>query len=194
LGNSGATITFYTGKLGSGKTIAMVIDAFLAYYGGSILLSNMKELKLKNFYFRVDDALALMDMLNPERKYTFILDEASGEADNRDFFSLKNKKFSKFISQARKRNIDVIYASPWISSVEKRLRELTDYIVRCKAIRDPNDDNPKTNLIGLYYRKYDVEEERMKRYYISAQTAKFFYKYYNTKEFIEDTSGVMLES
>lgn len=178
------TIDFLQGHLGSGKSLRMVMQAYLDYYTGRILLANFHFKHLKYFYVRRSSLLEMLPQLNPDRSYTLFLDEAQVEVDGRNFWKEDNKEFSYFIAQVRKRNINVYYASQWKKGAETRIRELTDYWTRCKAIRNNLDANPKTNLLGFMYRKLSIEEDTVQRYFIPVKVAEFFYKYYDTKEVI----------
>ena len=177
-------IKFYYGHLGSGKSLRMVMHAVEDYYSGRIILANFDFNKIKYFKVRISQLLEMLPQLNPERSYSLFLDEVQTEADSRDFMKDKNKQFSYFIAQCRKRDINVHYASQWASGADKRLRDLTDYVVRCKAVRNAYDKNQFTNLIGCLYSEYDTQDGHSRKYFVSAEIARLFYTFYNTKQVI----------
>lgn len=181
---SGATLTKYRGRLGSGKTFHMVMQSLLDYYTGRVILTNMKELLVKNFYVTTQDLMAMLELLNPEKQYSLFIDEISQEADSYEFLTDSNRSFSKFIAQARKRNIDIHYTTQWHKGEIPRLRALIDYEIYCHSIRDPNDSNPYTNLVAFYYEKEDLETGRITKYIIPKHQAGLFFRYYNTQEVI----------
>lgn len=182
-----AEIKLYYGHLGSGKTLRIVMNAFSDYYNGRILLANFQLREpLKFFEVHLDNILGLLDQLNPDREYSLLLDELHVEgADNRNFMSATNKNFSYFVSQLRKRNCNLYYVTQGAGWAEKRVRDLTDYIVRCRAVRDPRNQDQFTNCLGFIYNTFDTVEGRATKQFISIDLAKMFFKFYRTKDVIK---------
>lgn len=73
------------------------------------------------------------------------IDECHVFFDSRNSQLKRNKIFSKFITQSRKRSVDLIYTTQDKSpeyfllsgQVELRLRKLTDYIIFCECEKTP---------------------------------------------------------
>lgn len=189
MGHSGANLTRMIGRLGSGKTFHMVFNAWLDYYSGKIILTNMKGLKIKNFYVNTEDLMTMLTLLNPNRLYSLYLDEISQEGDSYEFLSDHNKRFSKFIAQARKRNMDITYTTQWKKGEIPRLRNLLDYEVKCYSFRDQTNPDPFTNLYGFYYVKEDADTGRRTRTWMDKATCEYFFKFYDTKEIIINESA-----
>lgn len=137
------------GGIGSGKTLTMTKLLFDDYKKGYDIFTNFgikfeqfdKELekhgvvnKLDNEFFE-NYAKSKFNIINS----TVAIDEAHVFIDSRRAASPRNKVFSKFITQSRKRSVDLYYTTQDKSTfhfetsgqVDLRLRKLTDYIVFC---------------------------------------------------------------
>lgn len=187
-------IEFITGHLGSCKSVLVAKKAYEAYWKGKVLLSNFPFYKLAYCLFRVSDALDFLKRLNPDREYALFWDEAHVEADSHDFMTDKNKEFSYFVAQLRKANCDFYYVSQWNTGVDHRIRKLTDYVTKCRAIRDEKNPDQYTNLLGARYKKYDaIDEEIISDVTVPAGILRFYYQFYNTRhkfipEYLEEVT------
>lgn len=182
---------FYYGKMGSGKTLRAVIDAYLDYKSGREIWSNIKSLKIPQKYIETMDLISIV--LNPDYDLsnippkTLILDETHTQADSRISSSFVNRNLSYFISQCRKFGFNVIYVSQFIGGYDVRLRQLTDEITRCVRIQDSLE-----NPIAFEYITWSVELQRItNRYKIPVEVAKEFYKLYNTYERIRPVEQII---
>jgi hypothetical protein len=108
------------------------------------------------------------------------MDEAHIFIDSRRAMSARNKVFSQFLTQSRKRSVDLYYTTQDISiytffgsgQVDLRLRKLTDYIVICSSVAKGKNHyvinewyDQSTRKIGTkmfyanpFYPKYDTNE------------------------------------
>jgi hypothetical protein len=115
------------------------------------------------------------------RNALILIDEAHVFVDSRNAMTKKNKLFSKFITQSRKRSVDLLYTTQdknpefFLASgqVELRLRKMTDYIVFCESIKVDDEmyiiqkwcdsygcliKEPISYLASPFYPLYDTDE------------------------------------
>ena len=114
------------GEMGSGKTLSAVYLASILKQRGYYIISNMKNFLLN------DDLLTNPDMLkelDAKKKYLIIIDEIYVYADSRRSASKKNLLLSYLIFQSRKRNLDIIYTEQKFTSVDIRIRNLTNLFI-----------------------------------------------------------------
>lgn len=180
-------ITKITGHLGDGKSLLLIMIGFYDYFAKHhVILCNFDLYSpIRSFKVSVSSLMNIIDRLNPDRRYTFLLDESNTEkgVESRESMSSENKEFGDFVSQVRKRNIDLYYVSQWKKGAETRLREKTDYRIKCHAIRDPNNEDDFSNVIAFYYRKYDEEDnELIDRWIVPVAYAKLYYPMYKTRQ------------
>ena len=177
---------FYHGLPRSTKSLRMVMEAILEHFGeGRELIANFHFKKVPYRYVRVDDLIDWITETVDDREYTLCIDEIQNEADGRDFASWSNKDFSKFCAQCGKRNIRIKYASQFGGGAELRLRQITDRIIFCTALRDITDRNQFTNLIGGVYEVWDkFRRKPLALYPLDREVLSYFWKFYNTRELI----------
>jgi hypothetical protein len=186
---------FYWGETGSGKTLRAVKDLLIDYLLGRQIISNAT---LKLIPYTKLDLLDLIDMamdssndiFNNQIPKTMFLDEIQTAFDGRRAMTKNNIDFSLFISQCRKRGINVIYTSQFISGADPRIRTLTDKLIRCVSIKDYNDlglstdpQNPEP-IKFKYYIVNPKDPSRVIRKSWKRGIARVFYKFYDTYEVI----------
>lgn len=198
-------ITAFIGDKGSGKTLAMTIDLFTNYYLKSrtiyanygLLFGNKAPIMMldKNFY---DDFKKSKFNL---KSCAVAIDEAHVFIDSRRTMSDRNIMFSKFITQSRKRDVDLKYTTQDVSyerfihsgQVELRLRKLTDEIIFCKTITFFNDGkrHPQENYEDLIdpkkHRMYCIQIKYRGGVIVSKSMilANPYFKKYDTNEIID---------
>jgi len=114
------------GEMGSGKTLSTVYLASILKNKGYNIISNMKNFKLN------DDLLYNPNMLkelDTKKKYLIIIDEIYVYADSRRSASKKNLLLSYLLFQSRKRNLDIIYTAQKFTSIDIRIRNLTNLFI-----------------------------------------------------------------
>jgi len=129
-------IITYLGRRGSGKTLTMVKDAYLAFKRGKKVISNMKNIPFAE-YMSNEDILAL-DKNSNLKDAVILIDEAQIFFDSRRSMKKENINFSNFVQQIRKRNIDLYLTTQFANSIEKRLRDHTDIIAKVKFLANYN--------------------------------------------------------
>lgn len=141
-------IIAYIGGIGSGKTLSMVKYAYEKYLSGRDIYSNLRlnfpdkkgsgKIEYLNGKFFKDYTTSKFNVRNA----VILIDEAHVFLSCRNSMSNTNKIFSRFITQARKRSVDMVYTTQdksallFIDSgqVDKNLRRLTDFIVFCNNL------------------------------------------------------------
>jgi len=155
------------GDFGSGKTLLLVFFLkFLSYPN-----------KFANFKVKIPDtkSLSLNELLNMnyEEKTLVCIDELYLEMDSRRSMNKRNIDISHIIFQSRKRKVDIIYASQLRSSVDLRIRDLTNYNILALG----KDDNENFH----YY-----IEENDSQFIIPNYIAKSLYQLYDTYEIVQE--------
>ena len=138
----------YIGDRGSGKSLSMVRNLFYRYKKGTTIYTNMN---LKFPKFDGCGKVIALDFKNFMEKFkkkdfklsncVVVLDEIHVFIDSRRSMSSRNLLFNKFITQSRKRSVDVIYTTQDLNimtflrsgQVDLRTRKLTERIIYCKT-------------------------------------------------------------
>lgn len=194
-------IRAYIGLLGQGKTLSMINDA-------SELLAKGRKV-FTNVPFHLQDGTqatylpgkVFEQALKSEVNALFLIDEASIVLPSYFWNQLSSDYIIRF-AQARKYGLDIFYTSQGYKHTIKRLRDLTNEIVKCT----------KHNLFGIEFIKnvtYDPEyfdykiisgtdfEKKfiLKKKIINQKKLKKLYKMYDTMHLITEstTMGVGLD-
>jgi hypothetical protein len=153
------------GNIGTGKTLLLVF--FLKY------LSHKH--KYANFTTKIENVkpITLEQLLEydfPNEKTLIAIDEAYVVLDSRLAMKKQNVILTHLIFQSRKRKIDIIYASQLKTSVDVRLRNLTN--INILALGKDDD--------GFHYYVQEYDEE----FIIPWDLANELFKLYDTYELI----------
>lgn len=180
----------FIGGIGSGKTLSMTKFLLEMYQGGSDIFSNYKlyfpksnkgnKIQYLDAKFFSDYTKSKFDIIDS----CVAVDEAHVFIDSRNAMLKRNKIFSRFITQSRKRSVNFCYTTQdlnpesFLSSgqVEFRLRKLTDYIVMCEIV--------KINGVKYAVNQWCNQKGqpiRNKKPYLASP----YYRYYNTNEIID---------
>lgn len=139
-------ILCWIGDIGSGKTISAIKYAYEEYLKGRTIYCNLhlffpkspnggKVVPLDTKFF-IDYATSRFNIMNS----IVLIDEAHIYFDSRNALMRKNKIFGKFITQSRKRSVDLVYTTQdenpetfrTTGQVDLRLRKLTDRVILCR--------------------------------------------------------------
>lgn len=164
-------IVAYIGDRGSGKSLAMTIKLYNDFYKKDRMIYSNYGLRFPN-----EDKITALDkqFFEDFKKSDFqifncavAIDEAHVFIDSRRSMSPRNIMFSKFITQSRKREVDLYYTTQDVNverfmssgQVEMRLRKLTDEVIFCKTLTIFGDKSkkPETN----YEHFIDVKKDKM---------------------------------
>lgn len=171
-------IVLYKGARGRGKTLTMVKDAYKFYLEGYKIYSNIK--------ISFGESIAKDEILNLNKDSdlhdcVLIIDELMLIFDSRNFSTKKNKDFSYFIAQIRKRNIIILGTTQYTGGVELRFRQNIDVIAVPKF--DVN-----TNICLCYYYDITLLEDGLDPSCLIPSLVvydgKQIFRLYNTNEFI----------
>jgi hypothetical protein len=127
-------IRAYVGLLGEGKTISMINDAIYHLERGRKIITNVDFMwKKGGKVFRPDFRTArdFERALFTEDNCIFLIDEASIFFPSYFWNKLSMDYIIKF-AQARKYGLDIYYTSQGYNHTIKRLRDLTNVVVKCK--------------------------------------------------------------
>lgn len=143
------TVIIIAGFGGSGKTLFGSILTLALYRNNYEIISNVKSLKIPHIDFNSDfinemnriKKLKTEDRHKEKRKLVFV-DEIQNYIDSREASSNRNKAITQNIFQIRKMKMDLIATLQDYSSMDIRLRRITEKIILPKF----NEDN-----YSLYY-------------------------------------------
>lgn len=174
-------IVIYTGGLGQGKTIAMV----RALYKHS---KDMREIK-SNLTLKppIESSPLTMDDLNNYRTWSYnkmciALDELHILMDSRKGMRDRNIVMSYWFTQTRKRDVHFYGTTQFLHQIDKRIRDVADYIIYCDCIEIPEKDNDEKKtyiVLRPYDRTYDKWLPKEVFY------ANPYFKMYDTYEIID---------
>lgn len=171
------TIIGIVGSMGSGKTLIATALAHHYMKGGATVYANYKL----NFDSK---ALRLSDIQDCDYDFhhaLLIIDEIHLFLDSRTSGTKKNRIFSYFITQSRKRNLIFFYTTQNAHQVDKRLRSNTDYIIKCENMTP----GAKENVI-IKWTITDMNTNISKTFAIKADP---FFKLYDTHQVIDFTEA-----
>ena len=106
------------------------------------------------------------------------IDEAHVFIDSRSSQSKKNKMFTRFITQSRKRAVTLYCTTQHFRQVDVRLRNLADLVVECRRII-----SQKTHYIKNEYYKW--QQLGFVKFKTTCFTAAPIYSLYDTNEIID---------
>ena len=131
-------IKYYYGDMGSGKTLSMIIDA-------EIIRRKIESMNKKflcftdiDYKYKTNELWEILDKKYENKKdYKLLLfDEIDKFTDSRRAMTDINRFISYIISLSRKTNMDCILSTQIFSSLDKRLRIFSQYIISSKYIED----------------------------------------------------------
>ena len=158
------------GKRGEGKSITM--RAFAEGYSslGYTIYTNFTMFDIEFTYVNFERVAEFPEWLHDG---VIFLDEAHVGLDAYEVFNKRVQNITKFITQLRKRRLILFFSTQVFTTVAKRLRLQTDYILECQNPKDgtilirtydPHDpvDNGFLGEFSIYikpfFRKYDTNE------------------------------------
>lgn len=117
------------GTLGAGKTLTLTYYASRDYCDNKKIYANYK---LNFKYTRVHS----MDQIFRMNAGSFFGDELWYWLDSRTSQSRKNRAIADIIRVSRKRGYDIYYTTQHLNQIDKRVRQITDYIAHPQLSKD----------------------------------------------------------
>lgn len=143
-------IVLYKGRRGAGKTLTMTKDAYNYYCMGWTVYSNI-EFNFPHEYISEDDILNI-DGDSPIANCVLVIDEIQILLDSRRSARNRNVDFSYFIQQIRKRGIILLCTTQFTGTVDLRLRQHVDVLVKPKF-------HKRLQVCEVYYMDLTAIEE-----------------------------------
>jgi len=189
---------FFYGQTGSGKSLSAIRESVKDVILGRILYSNMEKItNVPYYYIDLEDLILMVQNeeldINDNRPKTLLLDEIHTMFDGRRSQSRENIDFSVFVSQCRKRRINIYYTSQWIAGADSRIRTLTSELIKCIPHINYSDvglgDLSTPEPTAIEHRITNVVElmegvSRIRKKIYPRWRNRPFYKYYDTYEVI----------
>lgn len=127
-------IKVFIGTLGSGKTLSMVKSVYEDHIREnkkiiSNVVLNFTSTQLSQTFFEAFSNGKSQELFDVD----LALDEIHIFIDSRRSASKRNTYLSYFILQTRKRGVNLYATSQFLSQIDVRLRNVTDYVVKCEA-------------------------------------------------------------
>ena len=136
----------YIGRMGSGKTLSMVRNAYRYYKAGYTIYSNI-NLKFPHKPYTLQELIDYANNNVTLKKSVILIDEAHIFLDSRNSGSKRNRVISYFLLQTRKKGCHLYYTTQRFHQIDKRLRDNSDVLIQCKT---------KTDKYGQKYTMNDI--------------------------------------
>lgn len=173
-------IAGFIGKLGSGKSLSLVREAYKSYCRGKRIMAN---LHLNFPYEHVDfNKLYEMAQSGEEMKDLVIcLDEIHIMLDSRSSISKPSKVMTFWLNQTRKMGVKLLYTTQYLHQVDRRLRSGTDIIVYCEGIKITKRIGGETKEFFVCQNEIVFGDEFKKELFVGND----YYHLYDTREVIQ---------
>lgn len=182
-------VAIITGLKGDGKTTLSTMFAYNAFKGGRPVYSNYGLLfahtalyvdKVKKELERLQDAM-------------LVVDEAYLYVDSRNFSSKGNKAVGYLVLQTRKKGVDLILNLMQKSLGDLRIRENSDYIYNCEAMRVIDNLLVRATIEDIEHQLVDVirvykADVRMRVLSMFMFDPAPYFKLFDTREMIDITA------
>lgn len=176
-------IVVIVGEFGSGKTL------YAVYLGDQFKKTNPEKTLFTNITLKdIDYKKISMNDLKKKpfpswlRDGLLIIDEIQEDGNAYDFMKSGVQNIVKFVSQIRKRGLQLIMITPRLDFIAKKLREITNYIVTMKETNENgvvrgnwfSINNYSTAFRPVWIRSFKID--------LSS-----YYPKYDTNEIIEES-------
>jgi hypothetical protein len=200
------TIQIYIGTLGSGKTLSMVRDLYMDSIErkrkviSNLVLSFSPNIISKEFFegFAQGQQQELFDIdLGIDEMHIFL--------DSRSSTTKASKYLSYFILQTRKRGVELKGTTQFYNQIDKRLRNVCDYITKCQGfIKRDNGWELVTPIMAsrglsteqaenlwIFNATFNQEGKEIKKEIFKAKN---FFDKYDTKQIIDFSQSIPTET
>lgn len=162
-------ITIIEGNLGVGKTLLLVI--FYLYSSNKTCYTNFYIDNIKNKIIKEFDISVVYE--EKHDKSDVFIDEAYNYFESRLSMSFDNVFSTEFVFQSRKKGMDLFLTIQDYSSLDKRIKNLTDVRILCEKFKDYKA-----------YRFTIRTKKTKKKWILTFDKAELIYPLYNTFEVI----------
>lgn len=174
------------GQPRSGKTLLMTYWLKLFFDAGYEIVSNY-PLNFKYWPFDID---VIDKLINDEsflkkwgsfrgyygaKRMVIAIDEISVIMESRQAMRKENILLSYLLMQSGKQDVNVIWSAQLPHSVDKRLRDLTEFITFAEKQKDS-----EKKIIGFKYSMLDMFNVTKKTFFLREEQAQKIYKLYDT--------------
>lgn len=147
------------GMRGSGKTLMMVLLAYVDKILGKKILINMKNLSFETEVLKPKDLVNLSEKL---RGCTICIDELHTLCDSRHSGFSQNISISNLFLQSRHRGCNIIYTDQFQGQDDKRIRDNTDIKIVARNLNIDSDgdgiyDMFEYTIVNLKTEKVDTK-------------------------------------
>lgn len=139
------TVYGFYGFKGSGKTLSMVLLAYILYLSGKKIISNIRLF----FPFEWIDVKDIVELSPNLENAVVLLDEIHMIADSRQPTSLQNRCITYFFLQSRHRNCDILYTTQQAGQGDIRIRKNTDVKVICENLKLDSDGDGEYDIFKM---------------------------------------------
>lgn len=180
----------FLGQPRSGKTLLMTYWLRQFYLAGYTVVSNYHL----SFPFEPFDIDVIDHLINNEafqKQYKNLseyykaerivigIDEITAQMDSRTAMKKENILLSYLLMQAGKRNITIAWTAQLPHAVDKRLRDLTEFITFAEKGKNRAGD-----IVGYSYKQIDMYHLTTKSFFLNLKEAAKIYPLYNTAEVV----------
>lgn len=180
-------ITGFIGQMGSGKTAAMTQFGFKHKQAGYTIVSNYgvsymdHKARLDGLVTAIDQGISIPKLFNVDR-VCLLLDEIITWADSRKSMTNQNTALSILVSQSAKTNVTIGYTAQLADMTEKRLRQLTHYIVMSDKVGLTGSKG--RYILGFYQTIFDLATEDERERFVPVEDMEPFFEMYSRKEIV----------
>lgn len=169
----------FLGRMGSGKTLNM------SKWGSFFAEQCHKEL-IANYHLKNASYFNTHKQIKDIKNAIICYDEITTDHDSRNWEN--NVKFTHWFLQLRKIGCDFLYSTQRWNTVEKRIRENTDIIIRCSKKRQigSNQFIDKWAFVEKIFDIQDGEDQAITGKTLINKYPQFLYGLYDTNEIINN--------
>jgi len=173
----------FIGKMGSGKTLNMTKWALMLKENTGLEVWANYHIKGCHYWNKIKK---IQDQVN----IIVVVDEIHVLFDSRDWDTKERYAFTQWFTQIRHRGIVFIYATQRTDTLEKRIRNHTDYMIWCSKQSTLNAKKEKQYIFTE--KIYDTQMSLDQAIYCKTlktpeKNAKWLYNVYDTTEIIEQS-------
>jgi len=166
------------GGFGSGKTL--ILASYCCHVANKPNYKVFTNFTVKHKNITIVEPIDLLNINPTDYNVLLGLDEVYAWLDSRMSQTKVNRFLSWIILQSRKRNMDIFYTAQLGSSVDLRLRDLTDIVIYCMR----TSLKPKADFVYIMELNLGWSVRRAK-FLLPYKKARKFFQYFDTREIVQ---------